>query len=201
MTQGESSFRILTREILPNATGPLVVDFCLRLGYTAIIVGDLGFLGLGLPPPFPDWGGYGERRPRHGLRLSASRDLPLRRDLIAGAGAEPAGRWLARRIGPRRDGKMSDAPILVVDGLHVALPKGADRPYAVENISLTLKRREILCIVGESGSGKSVLASAVMGAAGQGPPAGGRHYQAGRRRPSRNCPSARCAISAATASP
>jgi ABC-type dipeptide/oligopeptide/nickel transport system permease subunit len=57
VTQGESSFRILTREILPNATGPLVVDFCLRLGYTAIIVGDLGFLGLGLPPPFPDWGG------------------------------------------------------------------------------------------------------------------------------------------------
>jgi peptide/nickel transport system permease protein len=57
VTQGETSFRILTREILPNATGPLVVDFCLRLGYTAIIVGDLGFLGLGLPPPNPDWGG------------------------------------------------------------------------------------------------------------------------------------------------
>jgi ABC-type dipeptide/oligopeptide/nickel transport system permease subunit len=57
VTQGETSFRILTREILPNATAPLVVDFCLRLGYTAIIVGDLGFLGLGLPPPNPDWGG------------------------------------------------------------------------------------------------------------------------------------------------
>ena len=57
VTQGESAFRILTHDILPNATGPLVVDFCLRLGYTAIIVGDLGFLGLGLPPPFPDWGG------------------------------------------------------------------------------------------------------------------------------------------------
>lgn len=38
------------------ASGPLAVDFCLRLGYTAITIGTLGFLGLGLPPPTPDWG-------------------------------------------------------------------------------------------------------------------------------------------------
>jgi ABC-type dipeptide/oligopeptide/nickel transport system permease subunit len=44
-------------EILPNCGGPLIVDFCLRIGYTAIMIGALGFLGLGLPPPTPDWGG------------------------------------------------------------------------------------------------------------------------------------------------
>lgn len=55
-TQGESTWRILLFDVLPNASGPLVVDFCLRLGYTAITLGTLGFLGLGLPPPTPDWG-------------------------------------------------------------------------------------------------------------------------------------------------
>jgi ABC-type dipeptide/oligopeptide/nickel transport system permease subunit len=55
--QGESTWRILAVDMLPNTLGPLTVDFCLRLGYTIITIGALGFLGLGLPPPLPDWGG------------------------------------------------------------------------------------------------------------------------------------------------
>lgn len=56
-TRGESTWRIMFVEILPNARGPLIVDACLRMGYTIITIGVLGFLGLGLPPPDPDWGG------------------------------------------------------------------------------------------------------------------------------------------------
>lgn len=57
ITQGEAQWRILLIDILPNAAPMLVTDFCLRLGYSVMMVGALGFLGLGLPPPAPDWGG------------------------------------------------------------------------------------------------------------------------------------------------
>ncbi|CUS02202.2 putative ABC transporter permease protein [Candidatus Promineifilum breve] len=55
-TRGESHWYIMFREILPNARGPLLVDGMLRVGYAIFAIGTLGFLGLGLPPPDPDWG-------------------------------------------------------------------------------------------------------------------------------------------------
>lgn len=55
-TRGESPWYIMLWEILPNVRGPLIVDFCLRIGYTTILLGTLGFFGLGLPPESPDWG-------------------------------------------------------------------------------------------------------------------------------------------------
>jgi len=54
-------------------------------------------------------------------------------------------------------------PLLDVRGLSIALPEGADRPHAVEDVTLALNPNEILCVVGESGSGKSMTAHAVMG--------------------------------------
>ncbi|MEM0947706.1 MAG: ABC transporter ATP-binding protein [Pseudomonadota bacterium] len=53
-------------------------------------------------------------------------------------------------------------PILQIKDLTIELPRGADRKFAVENVSLTLRRGEIVCVVGESGSGKSVMTSAIM---------------------------------------
>ena len=55
--RGESTLYIMFVEILPNARGPLIVDLFLRLGFTTVTIGALGFLGVGLPPPDPDWGG------------------------------------------------------------------------------------------------------------------------------------------------
>ena len=55
------------------------------------------------------------------------------------------------------------AVVLEVDGLSIALPPGAERELAVEDVRVALRAGEILCVVGESGSGKSMWANAVMG--------------------------------------
>jgi peptide/nickel transport system ATP-binding protein len=59
---------------------------------------------------------------------------------------------------------MADSPrVLDITGLTVDLPRGSDRPHAIEDITLSVAPGEIVCVVGESGSGKSVTAQAVMG--------------------------------------
>jgi peptide/nickel transport system ATP-binding protein len=58
---------------------------------------------------------------------------------------------------------MHETPLLEIENLSISLPSGADRPLAVEDVSFTLSRNEILCVVGESGSGKSMSANAIMG--------------------------------------
>lgn len=55
-TRGESTTYIMFLEILPNAKGPIIIDAMLRVGYAIFAMGTLGFLGLGMPPPSPDWG-------------------------------------------------------------------------------------------------------------------------------------------------
>jgi peptide/nickel transport system permease protein len=54
--RGENPLYMMFVEILPNARGPIIVDAMLRVGYAVFAIGTLGFLGLGVPPPSPDWG-------------------------------------------------------------------------------------------------------------------------------------------------
>ncbi len=53
---GESRFKILLGEILPNITSPLMVEASLRLTYSIGLIAGLSFLGFGLQPPAADWG-------------------------------------------------------------------------------------------------------------------------------------------------
>ncbi len=54
--RGESNWYILFREILPNVLPPLAVEGSMRFSYSIFLVASLGFLGLGIQPPSPDWG-------------------------------------------------------------------------------------------------------------------------------------------------
>jgi len=55
------------------------------------------------------------------------------------------------------------APLLSIRNLSIALPRGGDRAFAVQDIGYDIDAGEIVCIVGESGSGKSMSANAIMG--------------------------------------
>jgi len=54
--RGESAWSVMRRELLPNATSVLLVEFALRAGYAPVLIGSLGFLGFGMRPPTPEWG-------------------------------------------------------------------------------------------------------------------------------------------------
>jgi peptide/nickel transport system permease protein len=70
---GEGSLYIPLREILPNCVSPVIVQATVSLGSTLLIIASLSFLGLGSPPPTPDWGSD----------LNLSRDHMESRPLIA----------------------------------------------------------------------------------------------------------------------
>jgi peptide/nickel transport system permease protein len=54
--RGESTPYIVFRELLPNTLPVLGVELSVRLSYSILIVSSLGFLGMGVQPPSPDWG-------------------------------------------------------------------------------------------------------------------------------------------------
>lgn len=54
--RGETRRYVLFREILPNSLPPLLVETSMRFSYSIFLVASLGFLGLGVQPPSPDWG-------------------------------------------------------------------------------------------------------------------------------------------------
>jgi peptide/nickel transport system permease protein len=54
--RGEGAWSVIRRELLPNTTSVLLVEFALRAGYAPVLIGSLGFLGFGVRPPTPEWG-------------------------------------------------------------------------------------------------------------------------------------------------
>jgi hypothetical protein len=106
--RGESVWWILTNEILPNAFVPLSTNFGLRFTYSILLLSSLSFLGLGVQPPYADWGSMVKEnpaapelcrllRPRHRAGAHPARALHL----LGDAGEQPP-RRLERRPEPVR---------------------------------------------------------------------------------------------------
>ena len=54
--RGEGLFWLIRREVLPNATAPLIAEFGLRFCFVFLFIATLSFIGLGIQPPTADWG-------------------------------------------------------------------------------------------------------------------------------------------------
>jgi len=181
--QGESLPWVLFREILPSVLPALSVEAALRFSYSIFLVASLGYLGVGVQPPSPDWG-LMVREARDSARLipwalyfpaGAIALLVVSVNLAADglkrslqAATESLSPWTRRRIvrtrreacrepsGPRTDAMIS------VDRLTISYLVNRRWLDAVRDVSLDIPRGQTVGLVGESGSGKTTLALALV---------------------------------------
>ena len=193
---GFSTPRILVVHVLPNIMAEILVMGALWLANAIRTEASLAFIGLGLKPPIPTWGGM----IREGFDNILDNAWLALVPGLCGAGRhlrlEPDRRRSARRHRSQAQGRhmsRASAPLLVVSGLTTSFRTGGAWRAAVNDLSFHADANETLAIVGESGSGKSVTALSLMGLV---PPANGRvegRHHARAAAICWRCPRPRCA--------
>lgn len=176
---GVKPLTILTRHIVPNIAGPLLVTGVMGVSSALIVLAGLSFLGLGVQPPNYDWGALLNQGLNRIYVSPASALAPAAAIVLAGVGLSLAGETLAMLLGlreaqpthpsrdaPRVTAEAAAAPsagaLLQVEDLRVtASAPGGARIDIVRGLSFSLEAGERVAIVGESGSGKTMAALAI----------------------------------------
>jgi len=185
---GFSQRRIIFSDVMPNVVGPLIVQSSLTFGTALLIQASLGFLGLGPPPPSPDWGAMISEASRYlnkqpwllvptGVVLiltitaanligDALRDGDGKRHRFSMLLRARNHSLLASRQRPVKaatDATDSSA-LLSVRDLTVTFPTDDGEVDVVRGIDFNVTRGEVVGLVGESGSGKTMTALSILGA-------------------------------------
>ena len=155
---GLSDGRILFRHLLPNVITQAIVFSMSDIVLDILAIVTLGYLGLGVQPPTPDWGTMIVGRPDvpHDPLGALDGARHRRRDHRAGTLA-------ARRRARRPAEARVTEPLLRVRDLVVEIPLARGVLRAVDGASFDVLPSEALGIVGESGSGKTMALRALLG--------------------------------------
>lgn len=178
---GARNRRLLFVYVLPSVWQAVLVIALLDVGYLVIVESTLSFLGFGVPPPQPSWGGILAEGRQFMVVNPWLPLLPGAAILVTVLSINLVGDGLGDVLDPRRSKgafrrqilqsppdarrkveRISGRAILSVRDLRVDFPAGRDTIHAVRGVNFDVMRGEILGIVGESGSGKSVTALSLI---------------------------------------
>lgn len=177
---GGRSFRIITKHLIPNSLGPLLVRITMSIGTNIISCAALGYLGLSVPAPQPEWG----------LLLSESQEytrlypylviIPGLAILLSALSFNLLGDGIRDALDPRlrgfhkpNKGSYENYPrgertvfdenaLLEVNDLRIKYTTLDADVLAVNGVNFILNKGESLGLVGETGAGKTTLALSLL---------------------------------------
>ncbi|MGH1465940.1 MAG: nickel ABC transporter ATP-binding protein NikE [Cognatishimia sp.] len=173
--RGENFLYVMRREVLPNVTTPLLVDFGLRFCFVFLFLSTLSFLGLGVQPPAADWGSmvrdnaggisFGILTPMYPAAAIALLSIGINLILDSFAhGKKPADSKSIEVTPPPAVQPTDKAPgdLLQMRGLRIEAASDDGWNEIVHGVDLDLNRGEVIGLIGESGAGKSTIGLAAM---------------------------------------